>query len=43
MVRKEIYFPFQIYIHFVGVKINSERYIFILAGAVLKVMCILKA
>ena len=41
MVRKEIYSPLQTYILCMS-KTNSGRDIFILAGAMLKVMCILK-
>ena len=43
MVRKENYSPFQIYIRCMKKKekTNSERDIFILAAAMLKVMCIL--
>ena len=40
MVKKEIYSPFEIYTSY-DERINSERDIFILAGAMLKVMCIL--
>ena len=42
MVRKKIYFSFQIYVYFVLVKRKSKRDIFISSGAVEKVMCILK-
>ena len=41
MVRKEIYFPFEVYIQFLGLEINKERDILILAGTMLKVTCVL--
>ena len=41
MARKEIYFPFEVYIQFVGLEINKERDILILVGAMLKVTCVL--
>ena len=40
MIRREIYSPFQIYV-LRRVKINIEIDILILAGAMLKVVCIL--
>ena len=42
MVRKEIYSPFQIHMLYMN-KINSERNILILAGAILKGACILNS
>ena len=41
MVRKQICSPCQIHIYFAWVKLHSKRGIFILARAILKIMCIL--